>query len=245
MECPHCKQMNAEDAAFCNHCGSQLHIHCTSCATVNPLGSKYCSQCGADLDVQASSGGSFSGPGQVSTPTTLLCPRCSSVNEPGSLYCYNCGLPLDDAEHQLPGYGRGAYAQGRPAGFWIRVVASIIDGVLLTAVISALVALFFGENYFSEEEDLRWSDGLAQLASVAYYTLGVALFAATVGKRVLKMQVIRPDGSRVGLGRAFARYFASILSALILTIGLLMVAFRRDKRGLHDLICDTVVIIRH
>jgi len=178
-------------------------------------------------------------------PSTLLCPRCNSVNEPGSLYCYNCGLPLDNAAHQLPGDGQGAYAKGRPAGFWIRVAASVIDGILLSAVITVLAAVVFGENYWSEDEDLQLSDGIAQFLSVIYYTAGVALFAATVGKRVLRMQVIRPDGSRVGYGRAFVRYLATFLSAVILAIGFLMIAFRRDKRGLHDLICDTVVIIRH
>ena len=178
-------------------------------------------------------------------PTTLACPRCHSVNEPGSLFCYNCGLPLDDTEQKYLGDAPGAFAKGRPAGFWIRVAASIIDGALISAVITVLAAVFFGENYWGEDEELQLSDGLAQLLSVAYYTIGVAVFAATVGKRLLRMQVIRSDGSRVGYGRAFVRYLATILSGLILAIGVLMIAFRRDKRGLHDLICDTVVIIRH
>jgi uncharacterized RDD family membrane protein YckC len=46
----------------------------------------------------------------------------------------------------------------------------------------------------------------------------------------------------VDLGRAFGRYFAKILSAIILGIGYIMVGFDSEKRGLHDMICDTRVI---
>ena len=70
------------------------------------------------------------------------------------------------------------------------------------------------------------------------------MWATTIGKRAVGLYVLRPDGSKLGPGRAFARYWAPILSALILFIGFLMVAFREDKRALHDLICDTVVVKR-
>jgi len=75
-----------------------------------------------------------------------------------------------------------------------------------------------------------------------YEGLFVSQMGATPGKMVLGMKVVRPDGSRVELGRAIGRYFAKILSALILCIGYLMVAFDSEKRGLHDLICDTRVV---
>ena len=62
---------------------------------------------------------------------------------------------------------------------------------------------------------------------------------------VCRLRVVRRDGSRVGFGRALARYFASGLSVLPMGFGgYLLIVFREDKRALHDLICDTVVIIR-
>ena len=56
--------------------------------------------------------------------------------------------------------------------------------------------------------------------------------------------MVRNDGSKVGIGRAFARYLCYTISFLILGIGFLMILFRPDKRGLHDLICDTKVVYR-
>ena len=58
----------------------------------------------------------------------------------------------------------------------------------------------------------------------------------------LGLKVVRPDGSRVGYGRAVARYFAAMLGGMILGIGYLLVAFDSEKRALHDMICDTRVI---
>jgi uncharacterized RDD family membrane protein YckC len=58
----------------------------------------------------------------------------------------------------------------------------------------------------------------------------------------LNLKVVRPDGSPLSLGRAFARYFAKVLSGLILGIGFIMAGFDSQKRALHDRLCDTRVI---
>ena len=59
---------------------------------------------------------------------------------------------------------------------------------------------------------------------------------------MLGMRIVRSDGRRVGIGRALGRELATVLSLILLLAGYLMVAFRNDKRALHDLIADTVVI---
>ena len=80
------------------------------------------------------------------------------------------------------------------------------------------------------------------LISLLYYSLGVAIWSTTVGKRALGLYVLRTDGSKVGFLRAVGRWLSYILSALILFIGFFMIGLRQDKRGLHDLICDTMVV---
>ncbi len=56
--------------------------------------------------------------------------------------------------------------------------------------------------------------------------------------------VIGLDGQRISFLRATGRYFAKILSALILFIGFLMVAFTARKQALHDIIANTLVVVR-
>jgi uncharacterized RDD family membrane protein YckC len=75
-----------------------------------------------------------------------------------------------------------------------------------------------------------------------YEGVFVSRFAATPGKMALNLKVVRPDGSPLSLGRAFARYFAKVLSGLILGIGFIMAGFDSQKRALHDRLCDTRVI---
>jgi uncharacterized RDD family membrane protein YckC len=123
------------------------------------------------------------------------------------------------------------FPAGRPAGFWIRVAAAIIDAIVLSVIGAVLNLAPLGEV-------------LEIIVSALYYTVGVSIWSTTPGKRAVGIYVLRPDGSKVGPGRAFARWLAYIPSTVLLLGGYLMVAFRRDKRALHDLICDTVVVRR-
>lgn len=65
---------------------------------------------------------------------------------------------------------------------------------------------------------------------------------ATLGKMALGIVVTDLEGARIGFGRATGRYFAKILSGLILGIGFLMAAFTERKQGLHDIIAGTLVV---
>ncbi len=126
-------------------------------------------------------------------------------------------------------------------GFWIRLLAKLIDIAILTSAISIVIAIIPGYSLDTESAVLNW--GVIIVAAL-YEVISVWLFSTTVGKRILKLYVQRTDGSRLGLGRAFARYFAGQLSYLILCIGHIMIGLSDEKRGLHDRICDTRVIKR-
>ena len=65
---------------------------------------------------------------------------------------------------------------------------------------------------------------------------------ATLGKMAVGLRVVTEQGERISFLRATGRYFAKYVSALILGIGFLMVAFTDRKRGLHDMIAGTLVI---
>ena len=75
-----------------------------------------------------------------------------------------------------------------------------------------------------------------------YGTLLVGAFRTTVGKRALNLYVLRSDGSRVSYLRAFVRELLRF--SILLIISAFMVAIRSDKRGLHDLIADIIVLER-
>ena len=200
-------------------------VTCPRCHRVSEPGSLFCFSCGLPLDAAPA----------------VACPRCNRVSEPGSLFCFSCGLPLDEAAaaRRAPAYA------GQAAGFWVRLAAWVIDVIILSVAAMPLIAVWpgFGE-YFTTDTLWHGVDLLLLVLGGLYDTVGVSVWATTIGKRLLGVYVLRPDGAKVGPGRAAARYFASILSLLLVGVGYLMIGLRRDKRGLHDLICDTVAVRR-
>ena len=54
--------------------------------------------------------------------------------------------------------------------------------------------------------------------------------------------LVRPDGTHLSVPRSFGRHFSKMISGMILAIGYIMVAFDAQRRGLHDIICDTRVV---
>ena len=147
--------------------------------------------------------------------------------------------------------GGRPFAGGRPSGFWVRLVSFIIDGIVVTPVILLLLTLFTDVSaaayfeYYGDDTNLfnPVIEGF-NLFGIVYNATLVGLWGATVGKRALGLTVLRTDGSKVGIWGAFGREFAKTLSYLTLFIGFIIVAFRKDKRPLYDLIADTVVVRR-
>ena len=120
------------------------------------------------------------------------------------------------------------------AGFWKRVAALLIDSVVISAATGILTAVTFGMAWFSIFL-LPWVYEAIMLSSEKQ---------ATVGKMVLGIVVTDVNGGRITFARATGRHFAKWLSALILGIGFLMVAFTEKKQALHDMIADTLVVNR-
>jgi uncharacterized RDD family membrane protein YckC len=63
-----------------------------------------------------------------------------------------------------------------------------------------------------------------------------------VGKLAMGIRVTDLEGRRISFWRAVGRYAAKIVSAMILLIGFLMVAWTRRKQGLHDMLANTLVL---
>lgn len=179
-------------------------------------------------------------------PGFVLCPRCQHRNEPDSSYCYHCGLPLDD--ESIPGYASnlGAFQQGTPGGFWIRFLAYVLDTIVITVVNLVLYGLFAEDisDMIDPESPFGFLDLVSTLFGLMYAPVLIGLWGTTVGKKPFELYVIRDDGGRCGFWRALGRELAKFISAIILLVGFIMIAFRKDKRGLHDLIAGTVVIKR-
>lgn len=146
----------------------------------------------------------------------------------------------------------------RYGGFWIRLVAKIIDVLALAVLCNIAGALVFG-GMAQELQTMDPQDpeavgqafrvlGLMLLVnsaiSLGYSWFFLAKFAATPGKLALGLRVVRADGSALSHGRIVGRFFGEQISSLLLGIGYLIAAFDDEKRTLHDYLCDTRVVKR-
>lgn len=246
ITCRECGRENDAGSMFCSSCGAGIDGVCRSCGHENESGSNFCNSCGQSLAGRAGAGLAdvARGPGGSPRSASTACPRCHRQNEPLSKFCYHCGLPFEgyqDGSLAVPSHP--AFASGRPAGFWARLGAFIIDAVVLTVALAFVLPLFGSSlpMYFDPED-------IGQLVSFVlhhgYFILLVGAFSTTIGKRAMNMYVLRPDGARAGYCRALGRQLATCLSLLMFGVGYWMIAFRSDKRGLHDLIAGTIVVMR-
>lgn len=144
------------------------------------------------------------------------------------------------------------------AGFWRRLLARLIDVVVLAAGVMLLVfavALLLALLYGDRLQEIGDEDFEAAVGAVAvgillvgewlYYGLmESSSWQATLGKKAIGLKVTDLEGKRISFARATGRHFAKFLSALLLNLGFLIIAITSRKQGLHDLIADCLVLRR-
>ncbi|MDX1800280.1 MAG: RDD family protein [Marinobacter sp.] len=131
------------------------------------------------------------------------------------------------------------------AGFWIRVWASIIDSVLVMAIIWPLLSLIYGSDYFLSDQLVQgpWDF----LLSWVFPAIAVVTFwiyrSATPGKLAIGARIVDArTGQRPSSRQLVIRYLAYYVSAIPLMLGFIWVAFDPRKQGWHDKLAGTVVV---
>jgi len=125
------------------------------------------------------------------------------------------------------------------AGFWIRTAAYIIDSIVVGLVAFA-IGFVLGDL---QAEAIGTVINL--LIGVCYFALmESSTYQATVGKMAVGIKVGDHDGDAISVSNAIGRYFAKILSAIVLCIGFMMVGWDEKKQGMHDKLANTYVFYR-
>jgi uncharacterized RDD family membrane protein YckC len=174
----------------------------------------------------------------------MQCKVCGQDNPPEANFCGNCGAVLSttaepavpEAIPTPPTVAPGVQAEY--IGFWIRLVAAIIDAVILGAV-SAILSLpaFLGLRILAPLSS-SWL-----LLSWLYFWLFTGLNGQTPGKMILGIKVVNIRGEKPGLGTAAVReILGRFISGAVFCLGYLWIAIDEEKRGWHDSIASTHVV---
>jgi uncharacterized RDD family membrane protein YckC len=193
-----------------------------------------------------------------------VCSNCGNARLPDGRFCLFCGDLLSESgpkglvssqpskplaspaptELALPDY----------AGFWLRAWAGAIDvaleasGALLLTFAIDLALRRFGRLLGISPFVSKVATGMAFILILAVGSWLYCAFTessswcATVGKRVLGLQVVTADGDKVGFGQATVRHFMKFLSLFFLTIGFMMAGWTKRRQALHDMPSDCLVI---
>lgn len=156
--------------------------------------------------------------------------------------------------------GPAAATSFRYAGVGIRFGARFIDGLLFTVPGLILLAIFIPNLFRIQNQQpdpaiaayVLIMFALAFLATISYEVLMLKYRGATLGKMACGLKVVRADGSDLGWGVSFGRFFMwtvvtqgiPYLNFILTLISTIMAGVDEQKRALHDRVCDTRVIYK-
>ena len=129
------------------------------------------------------------------------------------------------------------------AGFWIRLAALIIDGIILAIIFTPITFLFSSDADLQNPMAFTTVDFITQFIGIIFVVFCWVKFAGTPGKRLLKLKVLdEATGNKLTLGQAILRYIGYIPSTLVFFLGYFWMIWDSKKQGWHDKIAKTVVV---
>ena len=224
MTCPQCGTLNVNTSEECVRCKTKLRspemvgkIACVNHG--NREATTSCAACG-----------------------NRLCDACA-VNANGVDFC-EAHAPASAVRAHDEDYERvpvldAAHAAG--AGFGLRLLAFVVDGLLLfaAAMVIALVfwLLFQSLDFLSPQTHpvafwLYWS--LLLLGGGAYFIVLTAMNGRTLGKQVAGVIVLGRDGRPIPLGASVVRFAVAAVSALPFGLGFLWALWDKNGETWHD-----------
>ncbi len=131
------------------------------------------------------------------------------------------------------------------AGFWIRVMAALIDSVIVMIITLPIITAIYGEvprdgyTYLQGGWDLVINYIFPAVAVIVFWIYK----SATPGKLLTKLTIVdAKTGGKPSVGQFIVRYLGYFVSIIPFCAGLIWVAFDERKQGWHDKIAGTVVI---
>jgi uncharacterized RDD family membrane protein YckC len=199
----------------------------------------------------------------------VFCSKCGSAIADGATFCNKCGLATYTASAPIATAAStpSVLTLNRPyAGFWLRLLAHLIDGVILavflvpiivgTAMLMGLAGVIsslprgrdpFGEGFPPVFAEFFVAVFLVSAgASWLYYALLESSdWQGTAGKKALGLEVTDMTGAKVSFGRASGRFFGRFVTQLIpLGFGFILAGITEKKQALHDMISGCLVLRR-
>ena len=202
----------------------------------------------------------------------MYCSKCGATVADGAVFCSACGQSTGAAQTQVgvlpppPPQPQIAAPSGvLYAGFWLRVVAAIIDNLVLFIPMGFLYALVFASAMpmlMRGPVNNPMAFGMLMLPRI-FLLVAIAVvvrwlywagmesseWQATLGKKALGLYVTDMEGRRATFGKTSGRFWSGRGISVVTPIGglyylidCIMVGFTEKKQALHDMIANCMVL---
>jgi len=201
----------------------------------------------------------------------MFCTQCGAQNPDEAKFCFSCGNPLPSSATVVaappvtpasPPLAPPTVPRVEYAGFGRRLLAMLIDSLILSIPSGIIFLLFIlptitaaihtedadqiASMVLSSVFSWVWVGMLMSLIPLIYHSaFECSEYQATPGKMALGIIVTDMQGRRITFMRSLGRNLGKILSKMIIYIGFLMVAFTEKQQGLHDMLADCLVVMKH
>jgi uncharacterized RDD family membrane protein YckC len=216
---------------------------------------QFCGNCGEALETQGKAWAQKELRGQEPKPRVAPVRRDSKPTVPVAVNPSNRAIP-PKLPARRPATGPVQHREV-PAGFWIRLAAYLIDGIIVG--LPMMVAVTASTLLIVPAMGRPQADSLSPLAILLPSAGGFLTFllsilyplyfwgtrGATPGKMLFNLRIVTEEGqSPIGTKQALLRLVGYFINSFTFGIGFLLIAFSADKRGLHDRLAETSVVRR-
>ena len=198
----------------------------------------------------------------MDTVLEQVCTSCGNSRLPYGRFCLFCGDLLSDSDERASALSNQPLVEsstaeplaGGYAGFWLRAWAGSVDvaleliGALLVTLAIDLVLGRVGHMLGYAPWIPKFFAGVAYVPVLAIGGWLYCAFAessahrATIGKRIVGLQVVTAKGGRLSFAQATVRHFMKFLSLFSAGFGFMMAGWTKRRQALHDMPSDCVVI---
>lgn len=150
----------------------------------------------------------------------------------------------------IPPMGAFPANEKAPAGFFIRLAAYLIDVCIAGCIIGIInVPLLFVKLMMSDSavfQNILFGYDIFDILNFcllsAYFVIMTYTSGKTVGKMLMKIQVVSETGKDLSFWQVFFREVIGKYLSRILYIGYILIGIQENKKGIHDMIADTKVV---
>jgi uncharacterized RDD family membrane protein YckC len=127
-----------------------------------------------------------------------------------------------------------------PAGFWNRLGARLIDGIIISIILGIILWIVYGDF-------MREGTSAFDFLGLAYTVIVPVVWSGyTIGRKLVGNRIVRMDHRKVGIGKMLLRevvtaFIYAFSFGIALIVSAFMVGLREDKRAIHDFIAGTYV----